>query len=241
MWNPDFTVENTILTIVSCLIFLVGLFINMKIVLKSLKDKSTKTWQIEIVYSISLTICSAFHIPFSAISHATENLLDYTGVWFCHIATFLHVYGIYIAAMSSLIVVIMKYIFIVHPHKSLKWGHEKIQKIFLVIYLALPFLLSTLASLIKPYTNKTLELVLDRCFGLKPINSAKTWQSIFLCNLKASETDEPGIMTSKIMIQVACVFSRILTFMLLCNITEILFYHLIFKTMKRFVYIYIYI
>ena len=238
MWNPEFTVNNTIQTVVQVILFLVGLFINIKIVLISWKDKEPKTWQIQIVYSVSIILYSAFYIPFPAISQSTEHLAAYTGVWFCHVAVVVNKLFLYIVASNSLIVAVVKYIFIVHPLRALQWGHEKIQKICLVIYLALPFIHVMFDSAIRIFTknySSVLSLTIKRCFGLKGINSGKPLEKQFLYNLKASSKDGPGITTVENMIHGFGVFQQILAIVLLSNITEIFLYYLIFKKMKRFV------
>ena len=235
MWSPYFTADNIIQTILQALFFFVGLCINIKIVLMSLKHKDGIAWQMQVVYSISIMLYSAFQIPFSAISHATEHLGAYTGVWFCHVAEFLRIYFVHIVAMNSLIVAIVKYILIVHPYRALQWGHDKIERLFLVIYLVFPFVVAMYKSLMQHFTNNYWSFSNKRCFGLKDVHSESTWQDRFHYNLKASSNYGSDNTTYDKMLLGFGVFQQIVSIVMLCNITELFLYHLIFNKMKRFV------
>ena len=145
MWYPDFLAGTIISTIIEALLFLIGLVINIKIVLSECKTSDHKTWQIQIVCSVCSTIYFAFDLPFSAISGYIPDLSQYTGDWFCHLATFIIIYGIFIFTTNSFVISMMKYIFIVHPFKALEWGHDKIQRISLATYIIIPSVMAVFA------------------------------------------------------------------------------------------------
>jgi hypothetical protein len=236
MWYPDYLVGSIISTIVEAILFLVGLFINIKIAILEWKNREAKTWQVQIVYSVCGTIYFAFELPFSSVSNAIPNISEYTGDWFCNLATFIITYGIIIFTTNSLLVSIMKYTFIVHPFKVLKWGHEKIQKIFLATYLAVPFVMAVIQIATKDFESYT---NLRMCFGLKNEDLVKnTWKRLFLCNLKEMGIDASANIHLGNSIQLFCVLKQIIAYIITSNIMEAFFYRKIFTKMKRCIIIY---
>jgi len=237
MWYPDYLVGSIISTIVEGLLFFIGLFINIKIVSLEWKNRDGKTWQVQIVYSVCSTVLFAFNIPFSSILNAIPHFSEYTGEWFCNLATFISIYGLVTITANSLLVSIMKYTFIVHPIKALKWGHDKIQKIFLATYLAVPFVLAVMVIVTKDFESyKYLRI----CFGIKnegPVK--KIWEKLLLCNLEEMGIDASTNIHLKNSIQAFCIFRSVLSFMITSNMMEAFFYRQIFKKMKRCVIIYI--
>jgi hypothetical protein len=130
----------------------------------------------------------------------------------------------------------MKYAFIVHPFKALKWGHGKVQKIFLVTYLAIPFLVGVFVVATKDFESyKGLRI----CFGLKNDElEKKHWRRLLLCNLKEMGIDESANIHLKNTIQTFCALRSVLSFLIGSNIMEAFFYHKIFTKMKRCIIIY---
>jgi hypothetical protein len=234
MCNLHFSVDAIISIIVQAVMFCVGLIINIKIILVSWKDKETKTWQIQIVYSICVSITLLFYIPFSALSNASVHLADCTGIWFCYVQTFVLLYGLTIAGINSLIAAIMKYVFIVHPYKASHWGHQNIQKIFLGIYLAASFVMALTGIATMEVGNKASK----KCFGMSEKTPEFTWQGLFLCNLTELGIDDSYSPTFQGMIQTFCVIRQILAFVGLGNLAESFFYYNILKNMHRYIYIY---
>ena len=81
-------------TIIQSIAFILGLFINIRIIYVCLNDKSSKTRSIHIIYSIFSTIFYLFDIPFAAITNEVPNLSMYTGEWLCHISSFIIIFCI---------------------------------------------------------------------------------------------------------------------------------------------------
>ena len=231
MWDQDFLVSSIISTIVEALLFLIGLFINIKIVLLEWKKRNSIIWQVQIVYSVCSTIYFAFGIPFTSISNAIPHLSEYTGQWFCNLATFIVIYGLTTIAMNSLLVSIMKYTFIVYPLKALKWGHDRVQKIFLATYLAVPFVFGLIVVATKDLDSYK---SLRTCFGFtNNEHEKKLWKRILLCNLTELGIDESASVYLKNSIHTVCAIRSIVSFMTSNNIMEAFFYIKIFKKMKR--------
>ena len=233
MWHPDFLIGSIIGTIIETLLFFIGFVINTKIVLSEWKNRESKTWQIQIVCSVCGTIFYAFDLPFSAISAIIPDLSQYTGDWFCHLSTFIIIYGIFTITTSSFVISAIKYTFIVHPFKALKWGHDKIQRIFLAIYVTIPSLMAVIVILTKDFESYT---YLRLCFGMnKKDLETHVWKRLFLCNLKELGIDETVNKHLQNSILSICIIRSVLAFIITSNIIEAFFYYKIFSKMKRFV------
>ena len=150
---------------IQVLLFILGLLIQFKIVYILWKDREGKTWQIHMTHSIALVAYFLFWIPFGNVTDAFPNLSIYTGEWFCYLATFICSYGISIITLNSLLIAVMKYMFIVHNTKVLEFGEYRTKKLFLILDLTIPFiyaLITVVTQNIEPYAN------LLSCFAFKP-------------------------------------------------------------------------
>ena len=236
MWYPDYLAGTIISTIIEALLFFIGLVINIKIVLSECKTRDTKTWQIQTVCSVSSTIFFAFDLLFSTISPYIPDLSQYTGDWFCHLATFIITYGIFIVTTNSIIISMMKYTLIVSPFKALEWGHDQIQRLFLAIYITIPSVMAVFAIAAKNFESYN---YIRMCYGMKEEDmETNVWKRLFLCNLKEMGIDESANNHVQNSIQTVCVVQAVITFLLTSNIMEAFFYYKIFTKMKRFIYIF---
>ena len=181
-------------------------------------------------YSISIVLFFAFHLPFSVVSNAIPHLSEHTGEWFCSLATIIIMYGINVMTIHSLLIAIMKYVLIVHPLKALQIGHDRIEKIFFALYLALPLILAIVVALLKDFESYK---VLRKCFALNNEQREKSWKRMFLCNLNEMGVDVSNNMTLEVVLQTICVVRSVLELVIASNFLEAFFYYRIFKQMKR--------
>jgi hypothetical protein len=224
------------LLIIQLLLFILGLLIQLKIIYVSWKDREGKTWQIHMTHSIALIIYFAFMIPFWNVTNAFPNLSLYTGEWFCYLATFISLYGISIITFNSLLIAVMKYSFVIHNTKILKFGEERAKKGFLILSLTLPLILaiiSVVAKDIDAYAD------LLSCFGLtdQALKQYNTWenkmQKFFLCNLNTTAKDISDRYVLYFMTQCLCILKSCIYLLVSTNIPEAFFYYKIFKKMRR--------
>ena len=142
--HPDVT--SIIKTTFHFLMFAIGLFLQMKIIIVNKKEKC-KTWQIHISHAILLTIVYPIDIFFVNALYWFPNIFVITGRWPCYIMIFVHFFGSGAIGLNSLLIAIMKYLFTVHALKSRVFGENIIQKIFFWVNLIHPFVLSTVLML----------------------------------------------------------------------------------------------
>ena len=220
--------------IIQSIAFILGLFINIKIIYVCLNDKSSKTRSIHIIYSIFSTIFYLFDIPFAAITNEVPNLSKYTGEWLCHISSFIIIFCIHIIFMNSFWVALMKYVFIVHWDRALQWGHEKIERVLLIISLVLPLIFTIIIILTKDFESYE---TLNSCYGIetKKMDPLDGMKGYFLCDLTNLNTKNIHDYVLYVLIQALCISRSILTLPATTNLSEALFYYKIFKRMKRYV------
>ena len=234
MTESYFSAEITANVIIQSLAFLIGFFINVKVISVCSRNRDTKTWQIHIANAIIVTIFFAFDLPFVTISNALPHLSVYTGEWLCNLASLIVSYGVNFIITNSVLIAAMKYIYIVHWDKAMRFGHEKIQRIFLVVTITLPCFFAVVATLTRNFDSYK---AIKSCFGMpdeKKDSRTGAWQRFFLCNL--SYTDTPNAEESSvfyILIQIVCVSRSVLETLLCTNLLEAFFYYKIFKKMRR--------
>ena len=229
--NTGTIVHVTIQTI----LYFAGLFIHIRIVSVCWKDKDGKAWMIHMTHSISLMVYFAFFIPFFTITSVIPNLADkYTGEWFCYLASFIVVYGFSIVSLNSLLIAIMKYVFIVYNKKAVLYGDTKIQKLFFIIYITLPLFLAVFACITRDFESMS---ALNSCFGQTEqvlahyTTVSKNFEKFFLCNLNKEEDQSYG-QTFYVVKQVLCAIKSIGVTIINTNFPEAFFYYKIFQKMK---------
>ena len=227
-------VSDIINIIIQSIAFAIGLFINIRIIYVCLIDKSSKTRNIHIIYSIFSTIFYLFDIPFLAITQYVPNLSMYTGEWLCHIASFIIIFCVHIIFMNSFWIALMKYVFIVHWDRALLWGHEKIERTLLVISLVSPLIFTVIIILTKDFDSYE---ALNSCYGIetKKLDPVDGMKGFFLCDLTNLTTNGIHDYISYVVIQAMCISKSILTLPTTTNLSEALFYYKIFKRMKRYI------
>ena len=115
------------------LVFGLGLLLQVKVIIVARKEKGV-SWQIYICHSGVLTLYYSFTIVFSSVMNFAPFISMYTGRWFCYVAWFVQLYCYHAVTNHTLLVAIMKYVFIVHRENVTEFGTERIKKIFLWIY-----------------------------------------------------------------------------------------------------------
>ena len=218
------------------LLTLIGTYINLKIIFVSKREKH-KTWQIDIVRSIAVIPLIYFAITFEAINDYFSNpISNYTGVSICYIAAFVYVYLPYIVALHSLVVSIMKYVFIVHQQKAVGIGEDRIKGWFFWFNLIHPLVIAISTVLLFDVESFA---SLIKCFGLEQ-KLAERYNSptgnlerMFLCKLRSSERDMEEGNAVYIITQTFCAIKMVYFWILSSNIPEAFFYYKIFKEMRR--------
>ena len=220
---------------IQALLYLVGVLVHLKIISVCWKEKDGKVWMIHMTNSIFTIIYFAFYLPFFTVTSEIPNLSDqYTGEWFCYLATFVIFYGFTIITFNSLLIAVMKYVFIVRNEDVRVYGDEKALKFFFIVDLTVPLFVATFACITRDFEGFA---ALNSCFGttqqvLKQYNTwDKNLQKFFLCDLN-KEKDQAYSYTLYAVKQVACVIKSCAVLVTNTNLPEAFFYYKIFQTMK---------
>ena len=222
-------------SIVLVLLYLAGVFIQVKVAYVCWKEKDSKTWFIHMIYSISTILYFGFYLPLFIVTTEIPNLAaKYTGEWFCYLATFITVYGVTIITFNSLLVAMVKYTFIVHYDRTIRKGEQKVQKIFCIINLSIPLFLALFASSTRDFDSYG---ALNSCFGttnlikVKYNNWSMSFAKFYMCDLSDEESYKYG-NTFSILKQTLCAIKSAIVFVINTNLPEAFLYCKIFKRMK---------
>jgi hypothetical protein len=176
-------------------------------------------------------------VVFEALTDHFPGFPDYTGVSICYLTAMMYVYLPYLIGLDSLFISIIKYIFIVHLKKSIKFGEEKIKKLFFWVNLLHPVLPSIITVFLFDFEAYA---SLTSCFGLEDRvhdqynSSTGNIERMFLCKLRVVDAEDLGTHVSYTLAQCFCATKMVFNLGLMSNIPEAYFYYKIFKKMKRY-------
>ena len=222
--------SQTLLTVAYFVLFAFGTFIHVKIVSTCRKEKD-KTWQIDITHSIGMAFVFFYAIIFERLIDNVPDLHLYTGVWVCYVTGFFYLFGTYVILFHSLVISLMKYVFIVHQKTVRQLGEEKFKRIFFITNIFHPLFL-TISSLLlldfEAYSG------LIQCFDLKKElierynTTTGNLERMFFCKLNSEEYESFYFIK-----QGFCAGKMIWVLAFSCNIPESFFYYKIFRKIKR--------
>ena len=220
-------------TIVAIFVYLIGTYINWKIICVCRKVKD-KTWQVDVAHSVGMMVAVFVVVFFEKLSDQVAVLSEYTGVGVCYITSFVYTYGAYLGGFHSVHIAMMKYVYIIHHDKVRQFGEEKVKKILFLSYILHPLSL-TIPSVILLDFEVYSSLI--HCFGLQQeyIDRYKTtteFNKMFLCKLIFDEDEEDTsiLFTAS---QSFCTIKMMWILILSTNILEGYMYFKIFRHMKR--------
>ena len=228
-------ISEIVINVFKVFLLCLGSYIQLKIILNCLKEKNTVTWQLDIFYAVVVTIFVFYSIIFEPIIDQIPVSHEKIGHWICYIAAFINIFAAYVCLFHSFVIAFIKYIFIVHHLKVRNLGKEKIQKLFFVVNIIHPFILTILTIL--AYDFESSESLIS-CFGLKEQllikynSSTGNLERAFLCklgNMGTDKEDEPWFYIR----QGFCATKMLWVLMLSTNIPEGFLYFKIFKKMRR--------
>ena len=215
------------------LLCFIGTVIQVKLIHVSYKDKD-KCWKIHVVHSVVLIIQFAFSISFKAILHFIPLLSQHVGSWVYYVASFITFYCIYSIVAHSLVVSVIKYLFIVHNEKIRKWNETTIMYCILIINILHPLFLM-IPNIATSYWGSRESL--NFCFGMigeesgKFNSSVDTHEKLFWCVFQNSNSEDTDAFY--IFKRCLCFIGTIVNIVINSNIVEGYFFFKIFRKMRR--------
>jgi hypothetical protein len=216
-------------------LFSLGTYIQLQIISTCRREKD-KTWKIDITHSVGIMILFIFSSIFERVTQFFPEFSEYTGTWVCYVAAFIYTLGVYLVAFHSLTVSLMKYIFIVHQTRVMKFGEDKIKNIFFWINILHPLFL-TIPTIYFFDFEAFLSIV--SCFDLDEKlaeiynTSTGNLERMVMCKLNLEGNEELDSPISYTMQQGFCAAKIIWVVALSCNIPEGYCYFRIFRKMRR--------
>ena len=166
----------------------------------------------------------------------------YSGRWLCDLSSLVIISGLYAILNHSLIISIMKYVFIVKNTIVQNVGSEKVKQIFFRANLLLPVVLWLLQFITHTNDHSSFNS-LNRCYdvdlearGNSTINTTDNY-IFYFCELDRNLVREGPYLDIIIHISklVFCLLCQITTSILSSNVCEGFFYFMIFRKMNRYV------
>ena len=224
-----------ILPMITLCVLTFGIYFHVKIIKISIKEKEM-TWKLDITNSCILT-AHYFHTVFmNLFTYMVQDLHNYTGNWFCYVSKGLSYYGGFYMSGHTLIVVIMKYILVVHWQKVLEIGQNKIKEIFFWLNFLHPIFMLLIHVMVRPdffvvwdgYQH------IDRCLGdpkhnLEPGTNKSFTKLHNLCDIIQPPTENYFEFTISVFRITICWIQTVVFYIVFGNFLEVLFYCLIFK------------
>ena len=231
----NFLIANSVLIV----IFLIGLYLQIQIIILSKREKNV-TWRIDICNSIVMIFFYSFRISFEVITHFIPILHPYTGRWFCYLALFINMFGAISVISHSMIVSVYKYIYIVHNGLVRYIGVNKISiasmwfSLFLPVMLTLMFVMRpTIPSYSSIYNCLGMEV--EKSIHVNESSAIKVKRLLF-CGFDDFSVMEYGLMDYFINIIniMGCFISILVVVVIIANIIEALLYYKIFSFIQRY-------
>ena len=219
-------------TTIQCILFIIGLYLQIR-TFSVVRREEGLTWEMYIIHGIIMLI----HYPLSIFMQSAEQFLyplsQFTGVWFCHVAYFVKLFGIGHTYTYSLVIAILMYIFVVHKEKIDAFGKQKAKKVFLSLYMLMLMLLGIAVFANTIFLNGYVEYL--ACFGT---DKEKKDRSIvdYIVGFCAFKPMQPnGLLQYFIYVttECVCVFHSIMFWLCYCNLLEAFFYYKIFQFIYR--------
>ena len=226
-----------IVNLLRLILFAIGTYLQIKIIRACKKDKD-KTWLIDVTRSVVLIPLIFFNALFEPLNEYVPNYPEYTGVSICYLASFIYIFLPYIVVFQTLLIAIIKYIWIVHHEKARAIGSDRISNAFFWFNLlhALFLTIPTIALL-----DFESQQSLVHCFGLEDEisqrynSSSAKLERMFMCKLRSQNDEGSEVDISYVLMQSFCGIKMIYTTFVSSNILEAIFYYKIFKKMRGYV------
>jgi hypothetical protein len=219
MTETNYTTDNGVSvgillhSLVHLLIYLIGTVIQVRLIYVSYEEKD-KCWKIDVAHSVVLITHFTFSILFKTIMYFIPLLSQHVGSWVCYVASFIKFYCFYSIVAHSLVISVIKYLYIVHNQKVRKWNETTLEYCIFIINILHPLFVMI------PYTAVLYsEDYLHSCFV----------KIGFLCVFQNSEDKDAFYIFKRCL----CFIGRIVNILINSNIIEGYLYFKIFRKMRR--------
>ena len=214
----------------------IGLFLHIKIIRVSARDKDL-TWKLDATNSSILIFLYMIVIFVYVAYNLIDDFYTYTGDWFCVASKVLIYYGMLYILWHSLFLSILKYCCVVHWKKVRDFDRERLIDIFFWINLLHPVVTIAFNLLTRPdfFTiGKS-----NKCLWKENIGHGNEYTSrhkfltFEFCNFTIPNVDDYGEYLLYLLRTGMCGLQVIILWLNAWNILEILFYWRTFDFLRR--------
>ena len=228
---PDYNIATLIIleTIITVM-YVIGLYLNIKILIVSRKEKSM-TWKIDFAHSIILIVLFTYNPLIHSLTYYVQDIYLVTGTSFCYVAKVVSHFLIVYVGAHSMIIAALKYIVIVYGEKLDRFK-EKIIEAFFYINIVYPIVLTLFPLIYIPdffmiYNGHT---HINRCLGNDNRTYTKLWS---MCELIGPLEDNSGYIAINFLKWIVCKGHVIIFYVGGANLLDIFLYCRTFAYMKR--------
>ena len=227
---PGVLTSISIVIIIAC-IYAIGLFLHIRIIHVSRKEKDL-TWKIDISNSVFLLTYYGFSVFIHCVTNIIPNLYIWTGISFCYISKVILHYGLRYTIAHSMVISMLKYFVIVRPEAITVRLKEKLKAIFFWINLLHPIVDISIHLVLTPdfYVQYGGFATANKCLGNPNLTKKNVFQ---MCSFIAP-TDKYSLANFLYVLKrTICIGQAIYMYIVAFNIFDIIFYTTIFQHMKR--------
>ena len=232
--DSDSIVPDIIHILFQLVLFSIGTSIQVKTISICKKEKHIP-WELHITHSVILIIYFSFSIGFYTSTHFIPLLPFYFGGnWVCYVAALITYYCHYAIVAHTLVISMVKYVYIVHPNQILSLDETNARRLFFVCNLIHPLLLTISNIAASDWGSNS---ALNSCFEYNISNNrTDDIQKPFLCILNLSKRGKYNVndleTSSSTWKGFLCIWRSFANVILNSNLVEAWFYFRIFRKMK---------
>ena len=234
--DSDLIVPDIIHILFQLVLFSIGTSIQVKTISICKKEKHIP-WELHITHSVILIIYFSFSIGFYTSTRFIPLLPFYFGgSWVCYVAALITYYCHYAIVAHTLVISMVKYVYIIHPNQIVSLDETNARRLFFVCNLIHPLLLTISNIAASDWGSNS---ALNSCFEYNMSNNRTKNDDVqkpFLCILNLSKHgkyDVDDVETSSSTWKgVLCLWRSSANVILNSNLVEAWFYFRIFRKMK---------
>ena len=234
--DSDSIVPDVIHILFQLVLFSIGTSIQVKTISICKKEKHIP-WELHITHSVILIIYFSFSIGFYTSTHFIPLLPFYFGgSWVCYVAALITYYCHYAIVAHTLVISIVKYVYIIHPNQIVSLDETNARRLFFVCNLIHPLLLTISNIAASDWGSNS---ALNSCFEYNMSNNSTKNDDVqkpFLCILNLSKHGKYDVddveTSSSTWKSFLCLWRSSANVILNSNLVEAWFYFRIFRKMK---------
>ena len=225
---------------VKFVVVLMGIYVQYKIRAMLRRDTCLINHVLS-AYSVIQMMFWPFMLIFNDIlTSFVYPISDVTGSWLCDICVVLICYGRLHILFHTFIVALMRYVFVVHDDRVVKFGKQRAKRIFFWISLIWPMMSTAWLLFQAIYFRKEFSFartLISKCYGnhhnMFMTEDLLDWKKY--CTLEVYEMDGYFEKFSELVQRGFCVGFAVVNLIVLSNVAEGLLYWRVMKRLKRYV------